>query len=373
VYKAEDTRLGRFVALKFLPDEMAQDAQALERFRREARAASALNHPHICTIYDVSEVDGRHFIAMELLEGQSLKQRIGGRPMELELLLDHAIQITDALDAAHAKGIVHRDIKPANIFLTARGQAKILDFGLAKITDRLPEGAAASATVTLSDHLTGSGAAVGTVAYMSPEQARGERLDARSDLFSLGAVLYEMATGRPAFPGATIALIHEAILNRMPLALRNLNPVLPAELERIVSKALEKDRAVRSQSAAEIRADLKRLKRELDSGQLAALDSAGAIPVPPRRRRLAMAAALGIGLMALLIALAVGRFVTPTGLPQFTQLQITASPAEDPVMRASLSPDGQYLAYTDLTGIHLRLIATGETRSLVLPAGFCFR
>ena len=366
VYKAEDTRLGRLAALKFLPDELPQDSQALERFRREARAASALNHPNICTIYDVSEQEGRHFIAMELLEGESLKQRIGGKPVELDLLLDWAIQIADALDAAHGKGIVHRDIKPANIFITARGQAKILDFGLAKVAGRAPRGAEDLATITVSDHLTSPGAAVGTIAYMSPEQARGERLDARSDLFSLGAVLYEMATGRLAFPGSTTAVVHDAILNRTPPAVRSLNPAASAELERIIEKALEKDRNVRSQSSAEIRSDLKRLQRGRESGQ-------SPVAARPRRWRTIAGAAAALAAVVVLIALAIGRLTTPGSPPQFTQRQITASPAEDPIMRAAISPDGQYLAYNDLKGIHLRLIDTGETRSLALPPGFCFR
>lgn len=359
VYKADDTRLRRTVAIKLLPFEIANNAISLERFQREAQAASALNHPNICTVYDAGESDGRPFIAMELLEGETLEQRLEGKPLPVEEMLRLAIQITDALEAAHDRGIIHRDIKPSNIFITSKGEAKILDFGVAKLQgteSSEPAVVFRAQTEALSNiTLTGAGEAVGTATYMSPEQIRGEKLDSRTDLFSFGLVLHEMATGKRAFAGDTTPAVQRAILEQTPAPIRMLAPGVPGRLEKIVSKVLQKDRAARYQSASELRSDLRALQKDLKA----------------IRRWAKWLAAGVVAFLAIVGVLWIvrQRASVPPTLRALRQRQLTANSSENQIKSGAISPDGKYLAYSDLSGIHLKVLETGKATTVPQPEG----
>ena len=379
VYKAQDTRLDRFVALKFLPEGLARDHQALERFRREAKAASALNHSNICTIYDFGEEKDRAFIAMEFLEGKTLKHTITGRPVELETLLDLAIGVADGMNAAHSKGIIHRDIKPANILVTEGGHGKILDFGLAKVSAKTITGNEPMlATQDLDpDHLTSPGSTLGTVAYMSPEQARGKELDTRTDIFSFGTVLYEMATGQLPFRGESSATIFEAILNRAPVSPARLNPDLPLELERIINKTLEKDRDLRYQHAADMRTDLQRLKRDTQSERIAAANSGRNAPQTssfrsPSWRKVAMPFIIFGIVGVVILAIAGYWFLGRHHYHAFQTFTITKITETGNATHVAISPDGKYLVHVVVEegtrSLWLRHISTNSNTQITAPS-----
>jgi len=364
VYKARDARLDRNVAIKFLPSILADDTAALDRFRREARAASALNHPRICTIHDIGDYHGRPFFVMELLEGQSLNERMSGKPVPVPELVDLAVQTCDALQAAHAKGIIHRDIKPANVFLTTNGQIKILDFGLAKLVE---ENRSAATTVAMTEAeiiasavtRTRMGRLVGTPAYLSPEQARGEEVDARTDIFSFGLVLYEMATGHQTFRGQTSGELINAILHETPVKPSTLNPAVSSSLERIILKALEKTQNARYQSVSDLLHDLNEFQR-----------------AKQRRRVWMTRVAVAAATLALSTAAVVWIILsksTVSEAPDIIQRQVTSNPVNDSVYMAAISGDGKQVAYTDLRGVHIRALDTGEVYDISVPPGLCFR
>ena len=360
VYKARDTRLDRTVAIKFLPRAFAATPAALERFQREARAASALNHSRICTVHDLGNYQGRPFLVMEFLEGQSLKDRIAGKPVPIPELVDLAVQICDALQAAHAKGIIHRDIKPANLFITTSGQIKILDFGLAKLVTE-PHSATFIGTMTndATVMITRPGSLMGTPAYLSPEQARGEEVDIRTDIFSLGIVLYQMATGRPTFRGETAGELIGAILHETPVKPSVSNPAVPGSLERIILKTLEKDRSARYQSAGELLADLGELQQ-----------------AKHRRAVWTTRLALAFGTLTLIAVVVMGIIALRRSggdAPNIIQRQVTANPVNNSVYVAAISPDSKKLAFTDLRGVHVRVLESGNVYNVPLPPDFCFR